>query len=739
MAGFSSDDRMSANADFLGQVMRDRNEELKNYRDELLAIEDEIAEKRSAFQESISSKKSKEEIDEAKRIYDFAVSRQEELLRNKEKKEKEIQKEASRIAHDQWKEGLKQRSAAEKIAIINNAKLELQEKIKSIEALRAEGKLTDEQAREETARAQTQYSAISAVGNRLSLSIKGALKDGLDGLKDSLGKAISAMNNAVDSALKDITSYQSKIEARLQGSGASFSQMEKDIRSAVSTSPFIKQKDLFSNLSTLIDKGIVYNVEERAFLQTITDKIATTFDAFDSNLLRLVRLQQADITATRMGMEADLTQVLNSMFHDTSYLSDVYDSVAGAIVDASAVIGRGPDTSFEYNVQKWLGALYSLGFSSTAIESIAQGINYLATGNVAALTGNKALSSLFALSAARGELDYASALSDGIDGSGVNTLMQGMIYYLQEIADNTDSKIVQSAYADLFGMTIADLKAVRNLTEADIASLAYKNMSNQTALNELSSQFGKLAKRVPMGELINNVFENLAYTSASGIASNPFLYGTWLITSAIEGATGGTKIPSPFAVGTGVNLPFTVEGLVKAGVGVGSLLASIPSLISSVGNVFSGSWDLFDYAPTLSRGTLIEGLGSELTRVKSRTDLYGSGSQSDITKQAIFEAVSDSDTVSEITGTGGDQEHDFEDLYNAMFSEGTKQAVLVELDEDGIKKLVSAIYNGVNSDQADDASIGAFLTRVNNNTNPIQVAVKTDNLADVIRSVYQGG
>ena len=736
MAEFSSDDRLGANADFLAHFMRDQDSALSSFRDQLLAAEEEVAAKRRDLRRA----ETKEERKAAEEALNAEIEAQKRLMRQKEQREKEIAQKAAEIAHDQWKEGLKKRSAAEKIEIINRAKLELQERIKNIDAAEKAGAISGDAASRARAEAQAQFADVSEIGNKISLSLKGTLESAINGLGENLGKAISSMNSAVDSALSDITSYQSKIEARLQGSGASFSRMEKDIKGAVSASPFIKQKELYSNLSTLIDKGIAYNVEERAFLQTMTDKIVTTFDAFDSNLLRLVRLQQADITAARMGMEADLTQVLNSMFHDTSYLSDVYDSVSAAIVDASAVLGRGPDTSFEYNVQKWLGALYSLGFSSSAIESIAQGINYLATGNVAALTGNKALSSLFALSAARGELDYASALSDGIDGSGVNKLMQGMIYYLQEIADNTDSKIVKSAYADLFGMTIADLKAVRNLTEEDITSLAYKNMSNQTAIAELANQFTKLPKRMAMGEMVSNVFENLIYASASGIASSPALYATWLITSAIEDATGGTKIPSPFAVGTGVNLPFTVEGLVKAGVGIGSLLTGIPGILSSLGSIGRGmSWDTFDYATTLSRGTLLEGLGSELTRAKSRTEFYGSESMSDIKNQSLAEAVSEADRVSEVTGTGGDQEHDFEDLYNALFSEGSKQSVRVELADDALRKLVSAIYSGVDTDQPVNASIGEFLTRIHNNTDPLQVSVKTDNLADIIRSALQGG
>jgi hypothetical protein len=69
-------------------------------------------------------------------------------------------------------------------------------------------------------------------------------------------------------------------------------------------------------------------VEQRAFLQTMTDKIATTFNAFDSNLLKIIRIQQEDSTVYRMGAEAQLTKFFNSNFQDSTYMSDVYDTVS---------------------------------------------------------------------------------------------------------------------------------------------------------------------------------------------------------------------------------------------------------------------------------------------------------------------------------------------------------------------------------------------------------------------------
>lgn len=67
------------------------------------------------------------------------------------------------------------------------------------------------------------------------------------------------------------------------------------------------------NVQSLAQQGIVYNIEQRAFLETISDKIAATFDTTNATLLRLVKLQQSDSTASRLGMEAYLTRYFNEM------------------------------------------------------------------------------------------------------------------------------------------------------------------------------------------------------------------------------------------------------------------------------------------------------------------------------------------------------------------------------------------------------------------------------------------
>ena len=128
--------------------------------------------------------------------------------------------------------------------------------------------------------------------------------------------------------------------------------MSTDIRNVAGVSPLIKQESVVSNLEKLGGQGISFDVEQRAFLETIKDKIAATFEAADGTLLRLVRIQQQDTTAARLGMESALTSFLNNMYETTEYMQSVAKSVRNSLQEAEALMGSKSAAAFEYQVQK---------------------------------------------------------------------------------------------------------------------------------------------------------------------------------------------------------------------------------------------------------------------------------------------------------------------------------------------------------------------------------------------------
>lgn len=500
-----------------------------------------------------------------------------------------------------------------------------------------------------------------------------------DIMLSALNAAVSAVNHmasavmdAVSSSIDMIKNYQAPIMARLQGADTDYYDAMKLLKKNLAVSPYVSYKQVLENLSKLVDTGIAYNIEERAFLSTISDKIATTFDAFDANLLRLIRIQQADTTAARLGMEASLTQFFNKMFSDTTYLKDMYDTVSGAILDANAMLTYQESTAFEYILQKWLGSLYSMGFSQTAVSQIAEGVNLLATGNVQGLAGNTAMQTLLNLAATRtSTVDFASAIKNGLNDSELNDLMRGMVEYLQDTLATTDTRAVRAAYGDIFNMSMADFAAIQHLTSSDIENIYSSTMTYQRSLQELQTQFNQVSKRLSLTEMASNVFSNAMFSVAEGIAENPALYVTWAITDTIEKATGGIHLPSVMVLGSGVDLSaFTVEGIMKGGLVGASTLAMIPSIVSSIqnkGGLGGNIFDTWNASETLTRGT-----GVDLTptrRGTSEVRYVGSGNQGDIRKSSIREAAEGAQEVQDITNPNASKEKTFQDLWNALYVE----------------------------------------------------------------------
>lgn len=128
--------------------------------------------------------------------------------------------------------------------------------------------------------------------------------------------------------------------------------MTADITGMAGVSPLIKQSAIADRVATMVGQGIAYNVEQRAVLQELSGKIATTFDAANGTLLRLVRIQQQDTTAGRLGMESALTAFLNNMYETTEYMSTLATSVKSNLEEAMSLMSGENALSFEYQIQK---------------------------------------------------------------------------------------------------------------------------------------------------------------------------------------------------------------------------------------------------------------------------------------------------------------------------------------------------------------------------------------------------
>lgn len=422
-------------------------------------------------------------------------------------------------------------------------------------------------------------SDIKALMSNSALS--GADKAGalIDGLASKLSDFAKKLDNTIDT----IGGYQSRWDTRLYGyGGTNYRQINKTVTGAAGVSPLVQQAKIMQNIDNLIGQGIAFNVEQRAFLQTISDKIATTFDAANGTLLQLVRVQQQDTTAARLGLEAGVTKYLNNMFSSSEYMSSLYKTVLGNIYETSSLFSGKESIGFEYQVQKWLGSLYSVGMSQGAVSNIASAIGQLGSGNISALSGNTAMQNLLVMAASRGGLSYADLLTGGLSGSSVNKLMEGLVTYMGEVASGGNN-VVKSQLANIFGMSISDLKAIANLS-GTVASIAKSGMNYGGAMSNLTDMANSMYSRTSMGEIMSNLWANTQYSMASGIASNPVLYAIYKAAGLLDTVAGGIALPDIKYVGTGVNLQTTVADLMRVTALSGGIMSSIANMIGSAGN-----------------------------------------------------------------------------------------------------------------------------------------------------------
>ena len=511
-------------------------------------------------------------------------------------------------------------------------------------------------------------------------------------IKDkNLASALNGMSKALDSMKGDykkafgeastiLNDYQGSIDARLQGSDKTFKDLSDTISSNLSISPYVKTTKVLEKVKEATEKGINYNLEQRAFLAGLTDKIATTFDAFDSNLLRIIRLQQADSTASRLGMEASLTKLFNNMFEDSSYLSETADSVSAALIDAQSQMTNQGAAEFEYIVQKWLGALGSLGMSGDTLTQIATGLNYLATGDVTNLASNSSLQTLFSMAASNANLEYSELLLNGLDAGTTNQLLGSMVSYLKDIADNSENQVVKSAYGDILNLSHSDMRALSNLTTAEINTLGGNTMTYGDMQSELNNQFSQLSARTSLATMMTNVYDNVMYGMASDMVNNPVTFAMTKMLDWMKETETDIAIPFINAMGFGLDLNATVGDLMQMGLGIGqafSMTTNILSGLSSGGGLNLDSWNASE---TTKRGS-----GLNLTSLSTLGGTSGSigtfavsGNSSDTATSSISSATDDSEETKKITNKNSKPpEKTIEDLYKAIVGESAESYAVV--------------------------------------------------------------
>lgn len=479
-------------------------------------------------------------------------------------------------------------------------------------------------------------------------------------LASNLTTALSNFAKQLESQMDEIASKKSAIDTRLQGSnsnaqrfGSYWDQMTADITGIAGVSPLVKQSAIAERVANMVGQGISFNVEQRAVLDVLKDKIATTFDAANGTLLRLVKIQQQDTTAGRLGMESALTAFLNNMYETTEYMQGLATQVKGNLEEAMSLMSGENALSFEYQIQKWLGSLSSVGMSDSAVQGLAGILGQVAAGKIDGIT-NGGQGNLVIMAANQAGLNISDILNKGLDKNSTNILMNAMVDYLAKLySDAGNSKVIQQQIANVYGLSASDLKAAVNLSKSN-AVVARDGLDYASAIGRLYSMAGSMGSRTSMGEQLSNMWNNVQYSMAAGMANNPITYSLFKISGLLKDTTGGINFGIPLVMGNGMPITFNVADLMRTGALAGGIISSLGNITKGGGGL-TGKMILDGAGITKGISMVTRGNGSGLSTaggitVSESGSMVGNSNSDDVTSKTMTDQTDStkSDTVSAV-------------------------------------------------------------------------------------------
>lgn len=489
--------------------------------------------------------------------------------------------------------------------------------------------------------------------------------------KITSSKMMTALQDGVTNYLGMYDEYVSNIATRLIGLNTntrySYNEILDRIEGGVGISRYTTVYNVLTELNKYVSQGILNNIEQRAFLSSVSDRIATTFDAFDSSLLTLIKLNREDSTQAYLGMEAALTEFLNTAYMDSSYMSSsLNSSVSSAIMESVALLGTQMGAEFQFQVEKWLGSFYASGASDSFIASLATSINQLATGDVSSLTSNESMNSLFAAAASRAGLNYGELLTGGVTSSDINILLQGIYEQAISIASSTDN-VSKQQLGKQFGLSMQDMIALQNITNEQLQSLVEVQLDYNQMMQKTVYELGNINKRTGAKTQIDNMLDNALARIGSNIATNEAAYVTYSLADMI----GDVEINIPYLG------PVNLTGALKSGIIGMSVISEVLSMLTSAGSDnFMSSLGSYDSTNVQIGGTgMISGVGNYTGAqgiTKSTNTVMYASNQDSSTSQLLSDSIAgNKETVETISSaTGANEAIDAsERIYDAIVAQ----------------------------------------------------------------------
>lgn len=376
-------------------------------------------------------------------------------------------------------------------------------------------------------------------------------------INSGLASGVSSIRNTLDSITNSYIEARDKMAYNLNGYNRSISEITDHLTNSLTLVNTVNHQNVFNKLSEMVGKGILYNVEQRAFLQSLADDLGMMFNATDGTLTRLINIQQKDLSANRMAIEASLKEFLNQNYKTSQYIKDGFVGVSNSLIEAQSLMTTTTGMQMEATVQKWLGSMSSAGMSENTVQQLAQAIGYLGSGNISALNNNN-MQRLLVLGAAQQNLDYGNLLNEGLTYRTVDKLMSGIVDYIAQMGEGA-TNVIKSEYARIFGINVSDIAAAANIREATRTELLNTDINN--LLNDVSGYISATHQ-------INNLISNMLFGAGSEIASSFPRYalykGSSLLSDMIASAIGETTISTPSIFGALPGLNIEVGSLIRA-------------------------------------------------------------------------------------------------------------------------------------------------------------------------------
>ena len=455
----------------------------------------------------------------------------------------------------------------------------------------------------------------------------GKVAGAITSLGNIMEAGLNKLNNYVESAAKFLGDTKGAVNALLRSADGSqdiFSKFLSHSEEYLAAGTIITQQEYLSAIKQIASQGVGVStgLETASLLTAVAEKTVPQFSATNEALRRLVKLGETNATQRFFGLESIILKSLNAQFGDTSYLNQLFDSVNQTMMDAvtnlSGDKGLAGSYDFRNTLQQWMSYLYEQGVDSNTINRITTSMNALGSGNVSAMSSDAGMQKLVLLSLDKAGQDFATVLQEGLSADMLNTIMSNMTDYLKNLVGKTEkNNVLESAYANLFGLSMTDLYAFgrEGFKKPSITTSGTEGLEAETE-KMLASSSDKAYTM--LSEKIDNAITNMQFTFGQNIANSSLSYGIWKganLAMDIGGAVGGV-------VGKGIELAGRVALVADA----------IPALAKTVYHTIAGG---FNYLANDENS--VQSLYKAVTRKSAPTGFATGIPMEDTSKQSDYE------------------------------------------------------------------------------------------------------